>query len=386
VFWCERRGYLWVSTSEEIVCCQLQTLCLSENKNIKKIIPNTRKCCPWHTTNVGFSNFRGWRRISKIVLRAIIFAHNREKCPIIPRFLPETWDILERIIELLRIMMERGLFTIFLKIRAHPGKFLNKKADRWADEGRDAENNVRWGGACLRPIFSWSEEGKECRCPLNQTLRTRVHKKVAQLQLTLHDNFTSRFLTRKQQQKLSGHILARQIRIPGINSHAPNFLNFGSSGRTTNAGKRIFSSETAWQESLGYIQARWPVLTKPRIAVHHGIRRDIPTAIVATPLRLTIKATRSSSFIPQLVMHLTLSGQYVKSWCTSIFSLHLERFTNRSQNSTLLNSTQFSLSLRSPLSLDVCQMEWSSTSRTRNVSGWKSHVTSSDKGDWAERN
>jgi len=30
-----------------------------------------------------------------------------------------------------------GLFTMFIKIRAHRGKFLNEKADRWADEGRE---------------------------------------------------------------------------------------------------------------------------------------------------------------------------------------------------------------------------------------------------------
>ena len=43
-------------------------------------------------------------------------------------------DILGCIIELLRIRMERGLTTIFVKIRAHRGEFLDEKADRWADE------------------------------------------------------------------------------------------------------------------------------------------------------------------------------------------------------------------------------------------------------------
>jgi len=101
------------------------------------------------------------------------------------------------IIELLRIRVERGLFTIFVKIRAHRGEFLNVKADRWADEGRDAEHNVQCGSPSLRPSFSWTEEVKERRCPLNKTLSTRVHKQVVQLQLTLHDNFISRFLTSK---------------------------------------------------------------------------------------------------------------------------------------------------------------------------------------------
>jgi len=81
-------------------------------------------------------------------------------------------DSLGCIIELLRIRVERGLFTIFVKIMAHRGEFLNAKADRWADEGRNTEDNVRWGGPSLRPIFSWTEEGKERRCPLNKTLST----------------------------------------------------------------------------------------------------------------------------------------------------------------------------------------------------------------------
>jgi len=38
--------------------------------------------------------------------------------------------------------MNLGLFTIFIKIRSHRGEFLNEKADRWADEGRDDVGNV----------------------------------------------------------------------------------------------------------------------------------------------------------------------------------------------------------------------------------------------------
>jgi len=69
-----------VSSSKEIVCCQLQTRCFSENKNTKKLIKNTRKCCLWHTTKVRVSNF-------KIALCAIFFfyAPNQKKCPIFAR-------------------------------------------------------------------------------------------------------------------------------------------------------------------------------------------------------------------------------------------------------------------------------------------------------------
>jgi len=79
-------------------------------------------------------------------------------------------DVLGCIIEIFRTRVERGLLTMFVKIRAHHGELLNEKADRWADEGRDAEDNVRWEGSSLHPIFCWTEEGTERtqqRCPLN---------------------------------------------------------------------------------------------------------------------------------------------------------------------------------------------------------------------------
>jgi len=93
VFRCERRGHLWVSSSKEIVCCQLQTPCFSENKNTKKLIQNTQKCCLRHATNVRFLNFRDWRRISKSRSARFFYAPNQKKCPIIPRFWPESLNI-----------------------------------------------------------------------------------------------------------------------------------------------------------------------------------------------------------------------------------------------------------------------------------------------------
>jgi len=63
-------------------------------------------------------------------------------------------DILARIIKVLRQRVDLGLFTIFIKIRAHTGEFLNEKADRWAGEGRDDVDHVRWDGPSLQPTFS----------------------------------------------------------------------------------------------------------------------------------------------------------------------------------------------------------------------------------------
>ena len=45
-------------------------------------------------------------------------------------------EILARNIKVLHQRVSMGLFTMFIKIRAHRGEFLNEKADRWSDEGR----------------------------------------------------------------------------------------------------------------------------------------------------------------------------------------------------------------------------------------------------------
>jgi len=42
---------------------------------------------------------------------------------------------------------------MFIKIRAHRGVFLYDKADRWADEGREDVDNVRWDGPSSHPAF-----------------------------------------------------------------------------------------------------------------------------------------------------------------------------------------------------------------------------------------
>ena len=39
-------------------------------------------------------------------------------------------DILREIIELLRKRVDKGLFTMFVKIRAHRGEFFNEMSDR----------------------------------------------------------------------------------------------------------------------------------------------------------------------------------------------------------------------------------------------------------------
>ena len=77
-------------------------------------------------------------------------------------------------------------------IRARRREFFNKKADSWADEGRDDADNVRWDGPSVQSTFSWTEAGVERRCAMNKTMQTRVHLKVAELQH--NKKITSEFL------------------------------------------------------------------------------------------------------------------------------------------------------------------------------------------------
>ena len=108
-------------------------------------------------------------------------------------------DILARIIKVLHQRVDLELFTIFIKIRAHRGEFLNEKADLWSDEEQDDVGNVRWDGPRLvhssNPTFSWTEAGVKHKCSMPKILQARVHLKVAKLQFLLHKNFTSEFLT-----------------------------------------------------------------------------------------------------------------------------------------------------------------------------------------------
>ena len=106
-------------------------------------------------------------------------------------------DILASIIKVLHQKVSLGLFTMFIKIRVHRGEFLNKKADRWANEGREDVDNAQWDGPSPHPTFSWTEEGVEHRCSMNKTLHTRVHLKVSELQLPLHKNCTSESFDRE---------------------------------------------------------------------------------------------------------------------------------------------------------------------------------------------
>jgi len=151
---------------------------------------------------------------------------------------------------------------------------------------------VGWDGPSLQPTFSWIEEGVELRCSMNKTLRTRVHLKISEHQLPLHKNYTSEYLNREDN---SRNLLGKHWQDKTVPDRSKRCLlqsighQFPCAKLLQRWGlrdsdecrlcKRLHPEVMPWPESLGHIQARCPALQKPRIAVHHGIWRELLTAI-----------------------------------------------------------------------------------------------------------
>ena len=106
-------------------------------------------------------------------------------------------DILREMIELLRKRVDMGLFTLFVKIRAHRGEFFNEMSDRWADKGALAIDNVRWNCLRLKPIFSWKVGEKLHRGVMSKSVKARVNLMVAKLELPKHNGKVATFLKMK---------------------------------------------------------------------------------------------------------------------------------------------------------------------------------------------
>jgi len=166
-------------------------------------------------------------------------------------------DILARIIKVLRERVDHGLFTIFIKIRAHRGEFLSEKADRWADEGRDDVDNVRWDGPSLHPTFSWTNAG--------------VNNFISRF-LNREDNI--RDLLRKHWQDKTVPDRSKRHLLQSICSQFPcaKLLKLWGIREDDDFRlcKRPHPDVTPWAESLGHIQTQ-----KPRIAVHHCVWREL---------------------------------------------------------------------------------------------------------------
>lgn len=197
-------------------------------------------------------------------------------------------DILRDIIELLRIRVARGLFTLFVKIRAHRGEFFNEMADRWADQGALATENVRWNCPRLRPIFSWKVGAKLHRGIMSKGVKARANLMIAKLELRKHNGTTATFLKLEGQGRelLGLHwgdkdagMKAKRRLLQCVSLQFPCAATFKRWGMRDSDEcrlcKRLYPDRAAHAESLGHIQCYCPALQRPRIAVHHGIWREL---------------------------------------------------------------------------------------------------------------
>jgi len=200
------------------------------------------------------------------------------------------------IVQLLRERIEKGLLTIFIKIKAHRGDPLNELADRWADEGRQSEN-IDWSLPTNRPILYWTDNGTTHRSPMNPTVKKKIDLQVSQQQLDIHTGSTANFLTREDSSRdLQGKfhkdrsvwIQARR-RVPQCLSYQfPCALQLKQWGILNEVKchlcEKYYKEKNIREppdtvESVGHIQCYCPVLQLPRIAIYHGIWRELMFSI-----------------------------------------------------------------------------------------------------------
>ena len=151
----------------------------------------------------------------------------------------------------------------FIKIRTNVGEFFNEQADRWAVEGRDDVDNVRCDGLSIQ----WTQAGVKHRCSMNKPLRARVHSKVAELQLPLHNKFTSGYLNREvnsrdflgkhwQDKTIPNGAKRRLLQSIGYQFPCARLLKLSSIQENDDCRlcKRLHRGVTPWLESLVHIK------------------------------------------------------------------------------------------------------------------------------------
>jgi len=214
---------------------------------------------------------------------------------------PSMWgnpdvDIMRDIVQLLRERIEQGLLTVFIKIKVHRGESLNKLADRWADEGRQSEY-IRWSLPTNRPIFSWTENSLRHQSPMNPTVKKRIDSQVSWQQLKTQTGSTAKFLTREDNSRdllgkfhkdRSVWIRARQRVLQCLSYQFSCALQLKKWGILNDVKCRLcekyykekkITEPPDSVESVGHIQCYCPVLHLPRIAIHHGIWRELMFSI-----------------------------------------------------------------------------------------------------------
>ena len=162
-------------------------------------------------------------------------------------------------------------------------------AGRWADKGRHMETDARWTSLRQRQIFTWIASGIAHRSTMSKVVKTRGNLMAARLQIHEHDNLTVKFLKREGNCRsvLRDHWKDKQVSfivnhgrlLQGISFQflcAANFKKWGwQESEECGLCKSLYPKQPAFAECLGHIQGYCKDLQKTRIAVHHGIWRDL---------------------------------------------------------------------------------------------------------------
>jgi len=169
---------------------------------------------------------------------------------------------------------------------------------------------------------------------MNKTLRTRVRLKVSKLQLPLHKNYTSEFLNQAgnnrdllgkhwQDKTVPDRSKWRLLQSIGHQFPCAKLLKLWGLRDSDECRlcKRLHPEVTPWPESLGHIQARCPALQKPRIAVHHGIWRELLTDISRISVESNDDGNRKWYF-PSAISEATHDR-----WTVRQFLVHLGLFS-----------------------------------------------------------
>jgi len=123
---------------------------------------------------------------------------------------------------------------------------------------------------------------------MSKVVKTRAHLSADRLQIHEHDNLTTKFLKREGNSRsvLGDHwkdkrvsIRAKRRLLQSISFQFPCAANFKKWGcqdsNECRLCKSLYPKQPAFSEYLGHIQGYCKALQKPRIAMHHGIWRDL---------------------------------------------------------------------------------------------------------------
>jgi len=132
------------------------------------------------------------------------------------------------------------------------------------------------------------ETGDVHRSTMSKVVKTRAHLMAARLQIHEHNNLTAKFLKREGNSRsvLGDHwkdirvsIRAKRRLVQSISFEFPCAANFKKWGWQESDKCRLCKSlslkQPAFSECLGHIQGYYKALQKSRIAVYHGIWRDL---------------------------------------------------------------------------------------------------------------